>query len=53
MSNPAEASKHMGDPRVQKIMKILQTKTSNDDMDRMKNMFQKQKWEEKKFDTKP
>jgi hypothetical protein len=30
MTNPQEAIKHMGDPRVQKIIKVLQGSMSND-----------------------
>ena len=32
MSNPMEAMKHMGDPRVQKIMQVLQKNTSKEDL---------------------
>ena len=32
MTNPTEAFKHMGDPRVQKVLKVLQENMSQADM---------------------
>lgn len=39
MSNPMEAMKHMGDPRVQKIMQVLQKNTSKEDLEKAAQSF--------------
>jgi len=39
MSNPAEAIKHMGDPRVQKILQAIQKKTNPADIEKMKQKY--------------
>ena len=42
MSNPMEAMKHMGDPRVQKIMKVLQENMSTDQAQKAADFMKKQ-----------
>lgn len=39
MSNPQEAAKHMGDPRVQKIIQALQKKANPADVEKMKQKY--------------
>lgn len=39
MSNPQEAMKHMGDPRVQKLVAALSKKTNPADIEKMKQKY--------------
>ncbi len=41
MTNPAEAMKHMSDPRVQKVFKVLQEGMSPDDLEKAAHKFNK------------
>lgn len=41
MTNPQEAMKHMGDPRVQKVFKVLQGTMSNDQAQKTAEAFMK------------
>jgi len=43
LTKPQEAAKYMQDARVQKLMKILQSTTSKEDMEKAAKMYMKQK----------
>lgn len=43
MSNPQEAFKHMGDPRVQKILQVLQSNMPADQAQKAAEQFMKSK----------